>query len=143
MPIVAGTRLHLRSPLYLPPFFWGTYRSLRQARAAEGYLSGRLNRDGLAFWTVSIWADEAAMRAYRQHGAHAAAMRRSNAWCDELVTAHWLQESIELPPWDEVARRVAQGRFLKLKHASARHLAHEVPPPKPRGSIDLAPTRRV
>ena len=106
---------------------------------APGYLGGQLNRDGLAFWTVSLWEDEAAMRAYRQDGAHKDAMRRANVWCDELATAHWLQETLELPAWDDIARRVAEGRFLKLQHASPRHLAREVPPPRSRGSIVFAP----
>ncbi len=143
MPIVAGTRLHIRSPIYLPGFFVSTFRSMRQAQSALGYLGGRLNREGRAFWTVSVWEDEDAMRAYRQSGAHKDAMRRVNDWCDELATAHWVQETVEMPGWEDIARRVAEGRFLKLQHASPRHLAREVLPPKSRGSMDFAPKRRA
>src|SRR5689334_19447634 len=129
MPIVAGTRLQIRSSWYLPAFFWLTYRSNRQARRAPGYLGGQITGEGRSYWTLSIWEDEATMRAYRQSGAHKDAMRRVNDWCDELATAHWLQETVELPAWDEVARRIAdEGRFLKLQHASPRHLAREIPP---------------
>lgn len=140
MTIVAGTRLRLRSAWHLPVFFWNSIRSMRQARSAPGFLRGRLLRDkNLAFWTVTAWTSDEAMRAYRNADPHRAAMAKSGRLCDELVTAHWSQDGSDLPTWDDVAARLlAEGRFLKLPSPSPRQLAREVPPNATNNNLDFA-----
>jgi heme-degrading monooxygenase HmoA len=75
MPLISVTRLRVRSFIYLPQFFWDTFKSTRQAEHSVGFLGGRLlvNRKNV-FWTMTAWKDEAAMNAFRIGGAHRKAM---------------------------------------------------------------------
>jgi quinol monooxygenase YgiN len=132
MAFISVTRLRVRSVFYLPQFIWYTLRSQRQVTRAEGFLAGRLMRDpGNAFWTVTAWKDEAAMRAYRGSGAHMKAMPKLLDWCDEASIAHWEQDGAELPAWSEAHRRmVAEGRMSKVKHPSQAQLAKQIAAPK-------------
>jgi len=129
MGFVSGTRLHLRSWRFFPPFFLYAQRSARQARMADGNLQVDLHRDRQAgYWTRTLWRDEAAMRAFMMSGAHAAAMRQLQSWADESCVVHWIQESAETPSWLEVSRRMkAEGRTTKLRYPSRAHENFEVP----------------
>jgi hypothetical protein len=50
MPLVAVTRLRIRSFRFLLPFAWHTWRSFRQAKQAAGSLGVKLRiPEGLAF----------------------------------------------------------------------------------------------
>lgn len=90
MPFVSLTRLKLRSRRYLPAFAWHTWRSVRQVKHAPGFRSGALARDPHGgFWTLTLWQDEASMRAYRNTGSHRKAMPKLIGWCDEAAVAHW------------------------------------------------------
>ena len=63
-------------------------------------------------------------------GMHRRAMPKLLDWCDEDATAHWLQESPELPDWQEAHRRIVkEGRRSKVRHPSAAHIAYEIPQP--------------
>jgi heme-degrading monooxygenase HmoA len=132
MPLVSVTRLRLRSWRYLPEFFWRSWRTVSQARSAPGYLGHALLRDEkLAFWTCTLWRDEASMRAFVTWGAHRSAMPRLMDWCDEASVAHWEQEFAALPSWTDAHRRLqAEGRRSKVKHPSPAQERFEVPPPR-------------
>ena len=132
MPLVSVTRLRIRSPWYLPAFFFHTLRATRQARAASGNGAVRLLPDARrAFWTCTLWTDLESMRAYVSAGAHRKSMKRLAHWCDEASVVHWEQDSLELPGWDEVHRRMQlQGRPSRLDHPSAAHLAFQVAKPR-------------
>ena len=136
MAFISVTRLRVRSIFYLPEFIWYALKSGRQAERAEGFLGGRVMRDkGNAFWTVTAWSDEAAMRAYRGSGAHMKAMPKLLDWCDEAALAHWEQEGAELPIWSEAHRRiVSEGRMSKVRHPSEAQLAKKVREPEQRES---------
>ena len=109
MPFVSVTRLRLRGARYLPAFALHSWRSARQLPRTPGFLAGRLaSGSGRAYWTVTVWESEAAMRAYRGAGAHRGAMPRLLDWCDEAAVAHWAQPAAELPPLDEAARRLRE-----------------------------------
>lgn len=121
---VSITRLRIRSVRFLPLFFWHTLRSLRQARASDGCFVTAVNNFGGAFWTLTVWRDRAAMRAFMLSGAHRKAMPKLAHWCDEASLAHWDQEGTALPPWPEAARRLgAEGRTSVLDHPSPAHTA--------------------
>jgi quinol monooxygenase YgiN len=131
MPLVSVTRLRIRRWRYLPGFFYFTLLSLIQARRAAGNLGARLKRDAnLVFWTVTLWRDEAAMRAFRNHGAHLRAMPKLRTWCDEATFVHWVQDSAELPEMDIAYQRlIAEGIVSRVNQPSPDHVARRFPPP--------------
>jgi len=134
MPLVSVTRLRVRLWRYLPAFFLHTFRVARQIRRQEGNLSFSLLNDARhTFWTLSVWRDEAAMRAFMNSDAHRQAMPHLLQWCEEASLVHWTQESEEPPVWAEAHRRLLrQGRLSKVNHASVAHTRFEIPPPRPR-----------
>jgi hypothetical protein len=121
MPLMAVTRLRIRSYRFLVPFAWQAWRSFRQAKQAPGGFGVKVRAaEGLAFWTLTAWQDEAAMHAYRRAHPHRDVMPKLLEWCDEAAVAHWHQESAELPDWDTAERRLADsGRVSKVNHPSA------------------------
>ena len=70
MPLVAITRLCVRSWRYLPIFFLQAQRSARQAARAEGNLAIRLLRDPRnTFWTATVWTTDTAMKGFMLSGS--------------------------------------------------------------------------
>jgi heme-degrading monooxygenase HmoA len=132
MSLVSVTRLRIRSPWYLPAFFFYTLRATRQARAASGNKAVQLLPDARrTFWTCTLWTDLDAMRAYVSTGAHRKSMKRLAHWCDEASVVHWEQDSLELPSWEEAHRRMQQdGRPSKVAHPSVAHLAYQIASPR-------------
>jgi hypothetical protein len=133
MAFVSVTRLRVRSFVYLPQFVVQSLRSARQAQRSPGFLGGRLMREaGNVFWTITAWQDDAAMNYYRTQGVHRSVMPRLLVWCDEASVAHWTQELVDVPSWQEAHRRmVEQGRPSKVSHPSPAHLARQIPAPRP------------
>jgi heme-degrading monooxygenase HmoA len=129
MPIVAITRLRLCGFRYLVPFAWQSRLSARQAERSPGFLGGALSADPLrlTFWTVTVWENEAAMRAFRAAGDHQRVMPRLAGWCDEASVAHWEQADASIPSPEEVLRRmVSGGRPSRLHHPSPDHTAGRI-----------------
>jgi Domain of unknown function (DUF3291) len=129
--LISVTRLRVRSPLFMPQFFWYTFKSARQAARASGFLGGRvLTNPHKVFWTLTAWESEAAMNAYRTHAAHRAAMPKLLHWCDEAAVVHWTQETPELPTWNDAYERMtATGRASKVNHPSVAQVANKFPAP--------------
>jgi hypothetical protein len=125
MAFVSVTRLRLRSPLYLPLFLSHAIPSLRQAKQATGNLQTTTRQQGIrVFWTLTVWQDEASMRAYMTSGVHRQAMPKLAQWCDEASVTHWQQESTALPPWQAAEQHLRQsGRLTKLPHPSPAQAA--------------------
>jgi hypothetical protein len=121
MSLVSVTRLRIRSFRFFLPFAWRTWRSFRQAKHAAGNLGVKLRKaEGLAFWTMTAWRDEAAMNAFRIASPHRNAMPKLLNWCDEAAVVHWNRESAELPDWETAEGRMAEsGRLSKVNRPSA------------------------
>jgi hypothetical protein len=136
MPLVAITRLRVRSWRYLPGFLWRTLLSARQARAAPGNLDVALLRDAnRTFWTRTVWTDQPAMRAFMVAGAHRTTMPRLLEWCDEASLVDWQQESAEPPSWPEAHRRLLQdGRRSRVNHPSEAQRRYDIPAPRVSGA---------
>ena len=123
MSLVSITRLRLRKARFLPGFAWFALRAARQARKSDGNLSTRTIKDrGLTFWTITVWRDAAAMRAFRNVGSHQAAMSKLSEWCDEATYIHWEQAGDAAPDLKNAhARLVAEGVVSRVKHPSSNH----------------------
>src|SRR5215469_12990915 len=92
MHFVSVTRLRVRSRRYMPGFLIQSLRSALQAKRAAGSLAVLVLRDAdRAFWTCTVWLDEAAMRSFMQSGVHRRVMVRLPEWCDEAALVHWVQ----------------------------------------------------
>jgi len=120
--LVSVTRFRLRSLRFLPFFLLHANRAIAQIRKADGFVAGAVQRDAnLAFWTMSVWRDELAMRAYGSSGAHRKAMPHLAEWADEASVGHWRQMGLDLPEWPEAVRRLREeGRSVPLKHPAPR-----------------------
>ena len=124
MSFVSVTRLRLRSWWFFPAFFWHSARSQSQAQRADGNLGTLVRPASGAFWTLTLWRDRAAMRAFMMTGPHKVAMPRLQHWCDEASVANWEQDGTTLPTWAEAERHLAQhGRVSAVKHPSPAHSA--------------------
>ena len=134
MPSVSITRLRVRKWRFLPWFVMWATRSARQAKRAPGNLGVGLLRDSNnAFWTKTVWTDDAAMRAFMLSAPHKAVMPKLLEWCDEASLVRWTQDNANLPSWDDAHRRLEQhGRPSKVNHPSEAHRALRFPPPKGR-----------
>ena len=134
MPFISVTRLRPRHWRFMPAILLHTFRSRRQIGRAEGFLGGYLATSPgstvltPALWTVTLWRDETAMRAYRNTSAHARAMPLLIGACDEAAVAHWEAEATVVPDPAEVAERMREGRTSKVRHPSAAHAAGEAWP---------------
>jgi hypothetical protein len=120
MALIAVTRLRIRSHRFVLPFGWYTWLSFRQAKRAPGNLGLKIRRaEGFAFWTLTAWQDEAAMKKYRITPPHLHAMPKLLQWCDEAAVVHWTQQNAELPDWRTAERRMAEsGRLSKVNYPS-------------------------
>jgi hypothetical protein len=132
MRCVAVTRLRIRRLWFLPSFTWYAMRSTLQARRLDSNLRTLILKDrGLVFWTITVWQDQAAMRAFRNSGAHKAAMAKLFKWCDEATYVHWQQEDDAPPDWKTAYNRlVAEGVVSRVKNPSGNHATRSFPAPK-------------
>jgi hypothetical protein len=134
MALVSVTRLRVRSLWRLPVFGWHAFQSTRRIQASEGFLSGYFaNEPRRVFWTVTAWTDAASMKAFRNGGAHLAAMKGLPGFCDEASYFHFEQEGAELPAIEEAHRRMREeGKVTKVRapspeHAQGRTCSERVP----------------
>ena len=131
MTIHSITRLRIRAWYDVPLFLAQSLFSIRQSRRAGGNLGVALLQDAhRVFWTRTAWRDEVALKAFMMGGAHARAMPRLVAICDEASVVRWAQEDDTPPSWAEAHRRmVTEGRRSRLRHPSPAHEAYEIAVP--------------
>ena len=139
MPFVSITRLRVRSWRYVPGFLIQSVRAAHQAKRATGSLAVSVLRDAdRAFWTRTVWHDEAAMRSFMRSGMHRRIMGRLAEWCDEAALAHWVQDANEPPSWAEAYRRLQRdGRRSRVSHPSEAQRRFEIPEPRTRTGLAL------
>lgn len=129
--LVAATRVRLRSLWYFPAFVWRAAQAGKQARTAPGNLHSDQFRDAKgAFWTLTMWQDESAMRAFMMSGAHAKIMPRAPEWFSESAVVHWRQAGTAVPSRAEMHRRLQnEGRPTRVKFPNEAHKAFKIAPP--------------
>ena len=139
MTFVSITRLRIRSWRFMPAFAVETVRTLAQVKRADGFVGGSLLPDRrLTFWTMTLWRDAAAMRAYLVSGAHLRAMPKLLRWCDEASVVHWTQGDDVAPDWPEAERRMrAEGRPSKLHHPAPHHADLSFARPRTSGAVAI------
>ncbi|TAK99600.1 MAG: DUF3291 domain-containing protein [Rhodospirillaceae bacterium] len=124
MMTISVTRLRLRSSRYLLPFLWYAFTSSRQARRSDGNRGVLLRRFRGAYWTMTLWRDRAAARAFMTSGPHRAAMPHLPLWCDEASLVHWEESVDALPTWEMAAQRLAaEGRVSAVTFPSLAQAA--------------------
>ncbi|MGL4234997.1 hypothetical protein [Tabrizicola sp.] len=99
MVYVLVTGLELKSALRDPAFWWHAMRSMAQARAALGLISADVRQINDIRYTLTIWYNEAAMRAYFVTGAHLAAMKAFHGNAAGTILGFTGDTA---PGWDEV-----------------------------------------
>ena len=132
MPFVSVSRLRVRSWRYLSRFVIQSLRAARQAKFADGSLAVSVLRDAdRAFWTRTVWRDEAAMRSFMRSGVHRRIMARLPEWCDEAALAHWVQDDNEPASGAEAHRRLQkEGRRSRVDHPSDAQRRFEIREPR-------------
>ncbi|KQM24766.1 MULTISPECIES: DUF3291 domain-containing protein [unclassified Sphingomonas] len=141
MTFVSVTRLRIRSVRFVPAFLIDTWLSARQVQRAGGYLGGQVLADRRhAYWTMTVWDDAAAMRAYMTAGPHRRAMPKLMRWCDQASIVHWLQDDATLPDWSEADRRMrGEGRVSKVHRPANGHDPMTFPSPRVTAGVRLPP----
>jgi hypothetical protein len=100
MPILAMTRLRLKSYRVLPRFLWVNEQAIAQLRTAPGFLRGKLlGEPNLAMWTATLWDSQESLRAFYLTGVHKRLMPELAGFACEAISGHIAFDLAELPPW--------------------------------------------
>jgi hypothetical protein len=146
MIFVSITRLRLKSAFQLVPFIWHTFKSGKQLTQSN-FIKGKTLLDkNLTFWTMTLWNNEADMRAYRNTDAHKLAMPKLQHWCNEASIVHWQQDGSDFPTWIEAHQKMqSEGRASKVKSPTQDHLSFNIPVPQFSGNKErtIYPKKRV
>ncbi|HEX2048373.1 MAG TPA: hypothetical protein VHF27_11440 [Acidimicrobiales bacterium] len=108
---VLATRLPLRKHRHIPAFLGWTLRIRGQLGTAPGLVGYSLDAHVLAktFWTVSAWADQAAMEDFVRQDPHASAMAAVRPHMGGSTFVFWTVTPEELPvKWGDVRHRVEE-----------------------------------
>ncbi|MBW3582146.1 MAG: hypothetical protein KY455_03510 [Euryarchaeota archaeon] len=94
--------LSRRGPLAQLRIGIASIRSIRQAARMPGCIEaiGAPTGKGVAF-AVSLWEDEASLRAYVHSGAHGKAAKAIKDLARSHVSAHVEWDGEKIPPWTE------------------------------------------
>lgn len=140
------TRLRPRwtRPLVLARFLRLSLKNARAAQASSGFVGGALWVDArLTFWTVTLWQDEASMRAYARGPVHIGAMQHLRSYQNAYSEAAFASGPSPVPQLptkaESYAFLTAQATFYNLPHPSADHAARRVRPPDVRSVQRLEP----
>jgi hypothetical protein len=107
--LVSASRLPATTLLTLPRFLYYTLKVTGQLKHSAGLIAYSLKADipGRRFWTLALWQDEPALRAFVRGQPHAEIMRRLAPTLRDPRFAQWTTRSAEsLPPWLEVEARL-------------------------------------
>lgn len=125
MPVLAMTRLKLKSARLLPKFILENETAVKQLKTAKGFICGKtLAEPSLGMWTTTLWDSEENMRAYYISDAHSKLMPKLSHYACEAVTTHISFDEKKLPSWGFVHEQLSsKGRFSTvLKEPSQDHL---------------------
>jgi len=76
---------------------------------------------------MTLWENEAAMKAFRTASPHREAMPKMQDWCDEAAYVHGGQNTTELPSWEQSAEQLRnRGHLSKVHYPSEDHKAGRI-----------------
>ena len=111
---VVATRLQLRGWRKLPRFFRVNNAVVRQLKADPNLISYALKADflRLRFSTLSVWADDAAIRPFVESGQHRTALAVFDEIADRDRSAfvRWRTDQPDDVTWEEARRRLVAVR---------------------------------
>jgi quinol monooxygenase YgiN len=110
--------LPLKSYWRVFPFVFHTVQVVKQLESAEGLLGYSLLARPLSkrFWTLSVWKDEDALRAFVQHPPHVRVMTALAPHMDKTKFAQWMVKGSQLPlRWDDALRRLTGGEGMSTR----------------------------
>lgn len=124
------TRLRLRKLSFVPGFIRDTEAIFKQASEAPGFLGGAVLIEGrLVAWTRTAWDSEAAMKGFRDSGAHRVSMPKLIEWCDEASVTHWGGDMET--DWSAIHARLSRDlRLSKIRHPTEAHQQKRIAPLK-------------
>jgi hypothetical protein len=125
MAFLSMTRLRVKSIWLLPKFILENSGVINQLRSSKGFKAGKTLLDpSLAAWTVTLWENEAAMRAFFGSGAHRASLPKLSFYADEASSGHMDFAETELPDWNFVYEKLSTiGKFtIPLQSPSQNHI---------------------
>src|SRR5215472_8817280 len=129
-----GKLLGTRSPCSIKTTAAGSRHCHRPPQGGDQAPLTVLRDADRAFWTRTVWRDEAAMRAFMRSGVHRRIMARLSAWCDEAALVPWVQDDSEPPSWQEAHRRLQkEGRRSRVSHPSEAQRRFEIREPRTSG----------
>ena len=105
-----ATKLPLAKHRFVPGFLRDTLRIRRQLRSASGLVGYALLADlrHATFWTVSVWEDEAALRAFAGAEPHRSITRRLPGRMGASVLRSFDVAGIDVQvPWPDVKTRLS------------------------------------
>ena len=131
MPVIVVTRLRLQDPSDLNDFFGAAVALVEQAKNSPGVLgTDALAEANNTWWSVSAWDTRDSMQRFVNTDPHFSTMSRLDDWCDEASFVDWVQETADLPGWQESYRRiVADGTSAMLSRASDANESRHFPAP--------------
>jgi uncharacterized membrane protein len=107
--VVMASRLELRRWRDVPAFLVAALRLRALLRRSPGALalSLRAAPASRAFWTLSVWENHDALRAYAAHERHVRVMRRFAPVMANSTFADWSTSAAGLPNWSDGAAAIA------------------------------------
>jgi uncharacterized membrane protein len=107
--VVMASRLELRRWRDVPAFLVAALRLRALLRRSPGALALSLRAAPVrrTFWTLSMWENHDALRAYAAHERHVQVMRRFGRVMTNSTFADWSTSAAGLPDWPDAAAAVA------------------------------------
>lgn len=109
--LVMASRLPLARYRDIPAFLRGTLAIRRQLATAEGLVGYALDARLLSktFWTLSVWRDEQALRAFAAARPHSDVVRSTRPHMRPTTFVTWTEPSDEVPvSWQRARQRIAE-----------------------------------
>jgi hypothetical protein len=127
--VCVATYLPLKKRKYLLAFMLMALRIEGQLKRTPGLMAYGLRADLFRnrFWTLSLWADRAAMNGFVPLEPHRMAIQRFERWAGQGAAFVEWKQSGPRPGWEEALKRLKTPTFYYQTSTSAGATAKGVP----------------